>query len=103
MGYTEAEKKRKIEVNIEPVIAKLQRLLEPFQIGPIRRYKGKNVKEGQVLLVVPIDKDRDLKIEIDVEKMLRRPHEYFDGIADNIVTLIRQSDKRRFEKCRITG
>ena len=92
----------KLIVDMTELVAKLKLHLEPLAVGAIRTLKGTGKNEGKFKLIVTLDPMRDLSIMVDVNQMLRNKH-YLDGIVENIYGAVEQSNKERFEKCRIMG
>ena len=92
----------KLHVDLTHLVAKLKRHLEPLSIVAIRTLKGTGKNEGKFMLIVTLDVERDLKITVDVNQMLKNKH-YFDNIIENIYGAVAQNNKERFEKCRIMG
>ena len=85
-----------------PLVAKLKTHLEPLAVGAIRTLKGSGKNEGKFMIIVTLDVYRDIKIIVDVNKLLANKH-YLDNIIENIYGMVEQSNKERFEKCRIMG
>jgi hypothetical protein len=89
-------------IDMTHLVAILKRNLEPVAVGAIRTLKGTGKNEGKFMLIIALDFDRDLKITVNVAEMFRNK-KYFDNLIANIYEFIEQSNKSRFEKCRITG
>jgi hypothetical protein len=92
----------KVEINVQPVIEKLKAKLQGLGVGQIRALKGVGKNEGNFLIVVTLDVNRDLKIKINVKQMFENK-KYFDGMIGDIYRLVEKSNMERFNKCRIMG
>lgn len=92
----------KMIVDLTELVAKFKVHLQPLAIGAIRTLKGIGKNEGKFMIIVTLSPERDLKITVDVNQMLTNKH-YLDNIIENIYGAVEQSNKARFEKCRIMG
>ena len=92
----------KIYVDVQPVVEMLKRNLQGLGIGLIRALRGTGKNEGYFLIVVTLDPERDLKIKVNVQQMFENK-DYFKGIISDIHKLVEDSNRKRFESCRIMG
>lgn len=88
-----------IDINVQPIIEMIRSKVA--NIGTVRALKGIGKNAGHFLIVITMDVNRDLKIKINVEEMLTNK-DYLKTLIKDIYALKEESDKRRFEQCRIT-
>lgn len=91
----------KQEVDVTAIAEKLKRNLEPLAIGPIKVLRGQGKNTGKFMLHTSLDIHRDIRIIVDVNEMFRNKN-YFDGLTERVYQAAQESDRRRFEACRIT-
>lgn len=88
----------KTVVNVQPIIDMIREKLSP--LGTIRVFKGTGKNDGHFMIKIMLDIKTDLSVDVDMNEVLTNKH-YFDDFVKNVYELRDESDRRRFEACRM--
>jgi len=87
----------KTEINVQPII---NGITSKFPYSNPRVFRGRNKKEGHVLIRIQVAPEMELDLDIDIIKSLTEK-DYFTNLFDNIHALSEKAHEGRFNACRM--
>lgn len=93
---------KRVEVNVQPILDPILYKLREMNLGEVKMWKGKNKKEGHVLVtIMSYEENRRIDIDINVEEALKDPQKYFNNFFNNVVDALQAGRQFRQEDTRI--